>query len=264
MRSPFTGMDPYLEARWSDVHVKLIVYIAEALQAMLPPGLRARSEERVLLQEESDEILREYRADVAIVRPSGTASRSQADSAGGLAIADPVIVEFNEGPVFDRSVKIIDVTSGNRLITAIEVLTPWNKSAGRLNRSYRRKLSDYARAGASVVEIDLLRSSRGRLKVTHSDLPEERRAPYLACIRKGWLGERWEVYPISLRQPLPAIPVPLREQDPEIRLELQPLIDRVYSAGGHDDIDYRQLPQPALTASDAAWAAQCIQSARPL
>lgn len=30
-RSPFPGMDPYLEARWSDVHSKLIAFIGEAL-----------------------------------------------------------------------------------------------------------------------------------------------------------------------------------------------------------------------------------------
>ena len=50
MKSPFSGMDPYLEARWSDVHVKLVAYIGEALQPMLPRGLRARSEQRVLLE----------------------------------------------------------------------------------------------------------------------------------------------------------------------------------------------------------------------
>ena len=41
--SPFPGMDPYLESRWSDVHVKLIGFIGEALQPLLPPALRARS-----------------------------------------------------------------------------------------------------------------------------------------------------------------------------------------------------------------------------
>jgi hypothetical protein len=39
-------------------------------------------------------------------------------------------------------------------------------------------------------------------------------------------------------------------------LELQPLITRVYAAGGHDDIDYRKPPDPPLEPDDAAWAAE--------
>ena len=42
VRSPFPGMDPYLEARWPDVHVALNVYVAETLQRALPPALRSR------------------------------------------------------------------------------------------------------------------------------------------------------------------------------------------------------------------------------
>ncbi|HZK82825.1 MAG TPA: DUF4058 family protein [Humisphaera sp.] len=48
-RSPFPGMDPYLEQRWSDVHVKLIGFVGEAIQPLLPRALRARAEERILL-----------------------------------------------------------------------------------------------------------------------------------------------------------------------------------------------------------------------
>jgi hypothetical protein len=50
MLSPFPGMDPYLEARWSNVHTTHIALIQEILQPALPFGLRARAEERVLLQ----------------------------------------------------------------------------------------------------------------------------------------------------------------------------------------------------------------------
>ena len=50
MPSPFPGMDPYLEAHWRDVHTTLVVYIRDALQDALPPQLRARVEERVVLE----------------------------------------------------------------------------------------------------------------------------------------------------------------------------------------------------------------------
>src|SRR5947207_9710257 len=50
MPSPFPGMDPYLEAHWRDIHASLIIYARDALQGVLPPSLRARVEERVLLE----------------------------------------------------------------------------------------------------------------------------------------------------------------------------------------------------------------------
>ncbi|HZL34392.1 MAG TPA: DUF4058 family protein [Tepidisphaeraceae bacterium] len=258
--SPFPGMDPYLQSRWSDVHAKLIAYIGEALQPMLPAGLKARSEERVLLETLESEPLRRYRADVALVY-SDRRQKPEPD-AGTIATVEPVIVEFSDEPIIDRFVQIIDSTNGNRVITAIEVLSPWNKSAGRLNEDYRRKINDYARAAVSLVEIDLLLGSRARLMVTEADLPAERRAPYAACIHRGWLGPRWEVYPIGLRQSVPPIPVPLREADEDAVLSLQPLLERVYVAGGHDDIDYGKPCVPPLEGEDAKWVDELLRVRR--
>jgi hypothetical protein len=258
MKSPFPGMDPYLEARWSDVHGTIISAMKEALQPMLPPDLRARQEERVLLETSQRERLSEYRADVAVVNVEGRAAAAAATPAATL---EPIVVEVQPRTVVDRSLRIIDVTHGNRVVTAIEVLSPWNKRASRLNRLYRRKLADYGRTRVSVVEIDLLRSSRHRLPVGQADLPANRRTPYLVCIRRGWKASRWELYPIPLRLTLPPVPVPLRKNEPDIAVDLQAIIERAYTAGGHDDIDYRKPPEPPLEAEDAAWAEALLKEA---
>src|SRR5258708_34486844 len=50
MPSPFPGMDPYLEAHWGDIHAGLVIYIRDAIADRLPPGLRARVEERVVME----------------------------------------------------------------------------------------------------------------------------------------------------------------------------------------------------------------------
>ena len=71
----------------------------------------------------------------------------------------------------------------------------------------------------------------------------------------------WALHPMPLRQPLPQVPIPLRENDADVLLDLQPLIERVYVAGGHDDIDYRKPSQPPLEGDDAAWADQLLRSA---
>ncbi|MFL5339567.1 MAG: DUF4058 family protein [Gemmataceae bacterium] len=50
MPSPFPGMDPYLESHWRDVHASLIIYARDALRRVLPSSLRARVEERVVVE----------------------------------------------------------------------------------------------------------------------------------------------------------------------------------------------------------------------
>jgi hypothetical protein len=255
-------MDPYLEARWSDVHVTLIGFIKEALQPLLPPGLRARSEERVLLEATEGEPRIAYRRDVSVV-DIGSKGRSEAPRGSpAVATVEPCLVEVREGPQFDRFIQIIDTTGGNRVVTVIEVLGPWNKGPGRLNRDYLRKLEDYARGEVGVVEIDLLRyPPRDRLPVGQRDLPPERRAPYLVCVRRAWAPEIWEVYPMVLRDRLPRVPVPLRRTDADVGLDLEPLIERVYAAGAHDDIDYSRPIDPPLEGDDRAWADDLLRSA---
>ena len=106
MKSPFPGMDPFLEARWSDVHVTLIGFIKEALQPVLPPGLRARSEERVLLEATDEEPIKGYRSDVSIV-DSGPRQRGGARPEWpAVATVEPCLVECHEGPEFDRFIQI--------------------------------------------------------------------------------------------------------------------------------------------------------------
>lgn len=259
MKSPFPGMDPYLEARWPDVHAKLIGFVGEALQAKLPRALRARSEERVLIEAE-EEPPQFYRADVAVVDIGG--GPRQRSGPAAVATVEPVTVKYYNGPVVDRFIQIIDVTSGNRVVTAIEILSPWNKAPGRLNKDYLRKLDDYARGEVSVVEIDLLRDPpRGRLLITEADIPPRRQAPYYVCVRHGWAPDVWQAYPMVLRQPLPRVPIPLRQSDDEIGLELQPLIERVYVAGGHDDINYVRPADPPLEGEDAVWADELLKAA---
>ena len=35
-KSPFPGMDPYLEQHWGDVHTRLMFYISNQINAQLP------------------------------------------------------------------------------------------------------------------------------------------------------------------------------------------------------------------------------------
>jgi hypothetical protein len=54
MKSPFPGIDPYLEQFWPDLHARLILYACDQIEEQLPSNLIARVEERVVLETEED------------------------------------------------------------------------------------------------------------------------------------------------------------------------------------------------------------------
>lgn len=68
-----------------------------------------------------------------------------------------------------------------------------------------------------------------------------------------------EFWPIALQDRLPVIPVPLRKNDRDVGLDLQPLIDRVYENGRYDGTDYTRDPEPLLTGDDATWAQELLR-----
>jgi hypothetical protein len=253
-------MDPYLETRWGDVHSSLCTMIRGALQPALPAGLRARSEEQVILEDESGEPMQIFRPDALIVQSSP--SRRSSESGGATAVVDSVEIDFSLLEPTDRWVQIIDTSAGNRVITAIEILGPSNQAAGKMNERYRKKLENYMNAGVNLVEIDLLRSSRERLIIKEDSFPSRVAAPYAVSIWRVRRALKITLIPISLRKPLPTIPIPCRMNDPEVPLALQPLIDQIYIDGGHDDIDYRKPLREPLSTEDASWAAELIAAAR--
>lgn len=83
----------------------------------------------------------------------------------------------------------------------------------------------------------------------------------LVCLHRGGQGNRCEVWPITLRQPLPRIRVPLADGDPDVVLDLQTVFNRCYDEGAYTRrLDYRGEPTPSLDGDDAAWAEQLLRT----
>jgi hypothetical protein len=86
----------------------------------------------------------------------------------------------------------------------------------------------------------------------------------MASIRRGGLAREWTVYPIPLAARLPTIPIPLRPQDPDARLDLQAIIDLAYEEGHHDMLDYAKPIDPPFADAEAEWVQQVLKAAKKL
>ncbi|MBM3840598.1 MAG: DUF4058 family protein [Verrucomicrobia bacterium] len=255
MKSPFPGMDPFLEKHWGDVHHRLVQYACDTLQPNLPADLRARVEERVFVEREPGRV-RPVIPDVSISEmhePSPPFA-----SVGEVGVAEPLIFEVSDSLVTEGFLEIRE-KGGGKLITVIEFLSPSNKCGGAGQEKYLEKQAEVLRTDASLVEIDLVRAGQRVLALPVDQIPSAHRWDYLACISPGWKRKSRELYPMPLRDRLPGLPVPLRQHEPRVKLDLQSLRDRVYAAGRYDDLDYASELQPSFRPEDAAWAAELLK-----
>ena len=92
--------------------------------------------------------------------------------------------------------------------------------------SYLAKRDDLHARKINLVEIDLL--------LCGQPLPMKRRLSvghYFAIVARCPSLPMAEVYRWSVRDRLPAIPIPLRAPDPDVPIDLNELVGRVYDLG---------------------------------
>ena len=260
VKSPFPGMDPFLERHWRDVHVSLIAFSRGQLNRQLAPPLRARAEERVYIETEEETV--ERSPDVFIVEQpqSGTASAAASPAAASATI-EPVIIRLAAEPTIERYLEIVDAESGDKVITVIEFLSPTNKRPGEGRDAYLAKRKEYRQAQVNIVEVDLTRGGSRQDVLPVRRIPRARGATYLACVRRATRPQEVEAYPIPIESRLPAIPIPLRSGDPEILIDLQAVIDLAYEEGHHDMIDYKKPLDPPLTPAEAEFVDRILAAA---
>ena len=251
-RNPFPGMNPFFEQRWRDAHATLIVYLRDAMQERLPPDLIVGAEEEAVTIGVG-ESAKHYRPDVQIREPWTVKEPSPAAAALQLpatAPTEPIRVLVEEE--VDRWLEIRDMTG--RLITVLELLSPTNKLEPVERDHYLRKRRSFMSGGANLVEIDLVRQGSWVFAQGVRGVLQRAGACYGIGVWRAARPEEHEVYPIRLRERLPAIRVPLRPTDADVVLDLQPLIDQCHERGRYHLLNYRLALQPPLSPEDAAWA----------
>jgi hypothetical protein len=246
-------MNPYFEQPgvWPHFHSAMLNEFVMQMSSALPPGYYATQEVMLFIHEPPAARRLLGRADdaVAIGGPAGTGG----DTSAGLAVTEPQAVMDVGEPIDIEKHRYVEIrtTSGKRLVTVIELLSPSNKVGGD-REVYLSKRNELVLAGVNVLQIDLLRGGP-QLLPTPTDQPR-----YNAMLIRGNGWQRADVWLWSLPEALPVLPVPLLEPDKAVAIPLRATLDAVHDKHGFAGWLYSDPPQPPLTVGDAAWAAEVL------
>lgn len=251
--SPFPGMDPYLENReyFPGLHYALGEEIRRRLNEQIGPKYYAD----VQVAAESRDIFIGYThqiyPDVGVYEPAPAAGG--AIQAAALASAAPIQREV----VLEREPRLRSVriyfTATSELVTAIEILSPYNKRGEGLE-AYRKKRSEIFKSQTHFVELDLLRGgTRPGGEVNDPPLDTD----YVLLVNRARLEyvRVSEIWPLALNQQFPVLPIPLRDPDPDASLNLGEILQFIYPRAGYGwRLDYtRPVPPPELRPAMQEW-----------
>lgn len=201
--------------------------------------------------------------DVQIFEPPANGP-SFVEGGGGVAAATsvealPYRLLSRVDPITERFIQIVDART-SRMVTVIEFVSPTNKQGEGLY-AFRAKRTALVASRVNFVEVDLVRAGDWNGLLRPHSCPAKALSLYRATIRIPIHPESVYLQPISLRDKLPDLPIPLRSNDPQVQLALQPLLDQAYANGRYARrLDYTKPPTPPLEGDDAAWAAERAQA----
>jgi Protein of unknown function (DUF4058) len=259
MPGPFPGMDPYIEdvELWRGADHWFISAASEQLQPQLNPrGYYVDVETRIWMEEAERAIY----PDVIVRQLTDRGSAERAD-AGGILIADePVRMLALETEVREDYLQIYEMQN-RRLVAGIEFISPSNKADHQTRELYLRKRKELWQSEVNVVEIDLLRGGKPLVRLPQSALKKIPLGGYVINVmRVGTAG--YEFYPLDIRKRLPRVGIPLKPGEPDVVLDLQAAVNRVYDVGAYSmRIDYNREPDPPLDEEMASWASNVLIAA---
>ena len=257
MPSPFPGMDPYLEGYlWPDVHNALAAKLRQLLTPLLRPRYTARLAIYIVEDIAPESEIGVMYPDVEVLlsdqarTPSPSRQEHTSDEESSRAIGTPAPLTLPILQPVDIRIVSVEIrdTAYNRLVTCIEILSPVNKREPGLT-VYRQKRRRLYQASVHLIELDFIR--RGTRPCAHPRIPD---VPYLITVIRAHTGFM-DIWPLSLQDTLPIVPVPLRPPDTEVRLDLPSALTSIYDEAAYDlSIDYSQSPPPPVfSEADTQW-----------
>ncbi len=255
MPSPFPGMNPYLEhpELWPGVHHWLIIRIAELLNPQLIPKYRVAVEVRVY-EIVGDRSLLVGIPDVTVKGSLTDTKTEQTSVALAEALTQPITVNLPIPETIKQGYLEVKEVATGEVITVIELLSPVNKRVGKGRQSYLNKRDKILGSATNLVEIDLLRSGEPMPMYSHGIQTD-----YRLLVSRSNLRPKADLYAFNLADKIPSFPLPLKPEDEELTIDLQPLLNQVYEHAAYDlVIDYHQEPIPALRENNQNWLEQLL------
>jgi hypothetical protein len=259
-------MDPYLESHnlWPDVHNRLISIFAEQLAPQLAPKYVAELQTQLIIGQLGQDP-KGALPDISITRTDSQSFDSQSfdsesdnDEDGDTAVAvkpSKVIMKVPSLVPIELTSIYVRRVEGEELITVIELLSPVNKHQGKERHKYIVKRLSFFDSAIHLVELDLLREG--------PRMPFEGKVPdcdYLLMVSRSYQRPDCEAWPLSVRDPLPVLPVPVHLPDRDVQLDVGQALRVAYERARYDlRINYSVPPVPRLRTSDAEWARSLIE-----
>jgi hypothetical protein len=252
-------MDPYLEdaAYWGGFHTNVFTHLQSALNRSLPARYFAEIDEYVWLQDDqTEEGERLGKPDTFVSDTNGSHSPEASAAAAVATLALPVEVTLPTARKRKhRYLKIVG-PDHKTVVTVIEVLSPSNKRRGHDRDRYLDKRNEYLAADTNLDEIDLRRDG-ARMEFGK---PTPRIADYYLFVCRGNSYPRAAVWPFTVRESIPTIPVPLRPEHGDTPLDLQSCVTDIYDTNRYAQrLDYSQPPVTSFGTLDAEWAANLLK-----
>jgi hypothetical protein len=240
--------------------MNFIMCLAEMIRRQLPAKYDARTDERVYLTDREEDREVQVKPDVTVerwddlVQPSGELR----SPVGAGAVIEPVTLRLVlMDPMRDHFIEVRKLPT-REVIAVVEVLSPWNKT-GRGRVEYLDKRHEILCSKAHLIELDLLLAGRR--------LPVKGRLPpgdYFGFVSRGDRRPNCDVYAWSLRQTLPAIPIPLRSPHADIQIDLAAVFSSTYERAGYAPIlPYQESPPVKISPNDVEWVCRMAALAAP-
>ena len=259
MKSPFPGMDPFIEScgRWGDFHDKIIAEMERELSRLVPSRYFVSLGSRAYIAV-ADDGLPGFRIspDVTVAAPTVVPNSAREPEVGQgstamLAADGPIaMLAANEDEYREPYIEILDSEPELKLVTTIEVLSSSNKRFGSTGwHEYLRKRKVMLQGVANFVEIDLLR--QGRRMPMATPWPA---TPYYFLVARKSQVPSCSAWGIASLRPMPPLVVPLAPPDGDVVLPIQSLVDAIYTRSRYDRlIDYGAPPDSMLSLEEQNW-----------
>ena len=259
-KSPFPGMDPFLEVnpRWHLFHAWFVRELArQSLPKAEDLGCWIDVERSIYQREPTGELVLIGEPHAAVGRDLSVAQWSDTSThETGVALAEPravheIVLDADETQQHWQDYLVVrELGQFKRVLAVLELLSFANKK-GSYAPKYQEKRRRLLTSRAHFMEIDFLREGPNP---SRDSFPELAPTPYFILVaRKNGGGRHEEGYPLRLQEPLPVIGLPL---------DLAAAFTSAYELSVHrGEIQYatEPVPGPPLNEEDAAWVASVLK-----